>query len=127
MKHLEADKLSHYFVKSIRKFIHRRMIELEVVDDAGNHQKKKWTPPEIQTLQDAIVVHGYKVKLIIKVNAYDNGFAEKYVKQIEKWMRKMALKALQNWNGGKNRPRGNTNGGKFEVVSPISIANMKEL
>jgi hypothetical protein len=77
MKHLDADKLSHYSVKSIRKFIHRRMIELEVVDEAGNHQKKKWTPPEVETLQDAIVVHGYKVKLIIKVNAYDNGLAEK--------------------------------------------------
>jgi hypothetical protein len=87
MKHPDADKLSHCSVKSIRKFIHQRMIEL-VIDEAGNHQKKKWTAPEVQTLQDAIVVHGYKIKLVIKVNAYDNRFAEKSVKQIEKWMRK---------------------------------------
>jgi hypothetical protein len=42
-------------------------------------------------------------------------------------MRKIALEALQNRNGGKNNPRVNANGVKSEVVavvSPLSIANM---
>jgi hypothetical protein len=76
----------------------------------------------LETLHDAIDKHGYKIKLIIKDNTYDSGLDEKAVKQIGKWLRKLALEALQNRNGGKNSPRG----GKSGVNTPSANVDMKE-
>jgi hypothetical protein len=120
-RHPDAEKLSHRSMKSIRKFRHKRMTELKV-DEAENQFKKKWTAVELETLHDAIDKHGYKIKLIIKDNTYDSGLDEKAVKQIGKWLRKLALEALQNRNGGKNSPRG----GKSGVNTPSANVDMKE-
>ncbi|KAK2435714.1 hypothetical protein QL285_020754 [Trifolium repens] len=90
-------------MNAIRKFRHKRMTELKV-DEAENQFKKKWTAVELETLHVAIDKHRYKIKLIIKDNTYDSGLDVKSVKQIGKRLRKLALEALQNRNGGKNSP-----------------------
>ncbi|WJX11457.1 hypothetical protein P8452_02070 [Trifolium repens] len=81
-----------------------------------------WTAVELETLHDAIYKHGCKIKLIIKDNTYDSGLDEKSVKQIGKWLRKLALEVLQNRNGGKNSPRG----GKSGVNIPSTNVDIEE-